>query len=128
MGMKNISALVVVPDTASAVETLTGLLRNQGVDVTWVPNAAEALARIPENAPDLIFSEMDHAGDAAWLLNAVRPANGSASLLSVLLWSDESERAAALRLGAHFVLYQPITLSQVQSVLLATKSLMSRER
>ena len=128
MGIKNIRALVVVPDTATAVEKLTGLLRGQGVDVTCVPNAAEALARIPENAPDLVFSEMDHAGDAAWLLNAVRPANGSASLLSVLLLSDESERASALRLGAHFVLYQPITLSQVQSVLLATKSLMSRER
>src|SRR5258706_501205 len=128
MGIKNIRALVVVPDTATAAEKLTSLLRGQGVDVTCVPNAAEALARIPENAPDLVFSEMDHAGDAAWLLNTVRPANGSASLLSVLLLSDESERAAALRLGAHFVLYQPVTLSQVQSVLLATRSLMSRER
>ncbi len=128
MGSKSIRALVVVPDTAAAVERLTGLLRSQGVEVTCVPNAAEALARIPENAPDLVFSEMDHVGDAAWLLNTVRPANGAASLLSVLLLSDESERAAALRLGAHFVLYQPVTLSQVQSVLLATRSLMSRER
>jgi len=128
MGIKSIRALVVVPDTAAAVERLTGLLRSQGVEVTCVPNAAEALARIPENAPDLVFSEMDHVGDAAWLLNTVRPANGAASLLSVLLLSDESERAAALRLGAHFVLYQPVTLSQVQSVLLATRSLMSRER
>jgi len=128
MGIKNIRALVVVPDTAAAVETLTGHLRNQGVDVTCVPNAAEALARIPENAPDLVFAEMDQAGDAAWLLNAVRPANGSGSLLSVLLLSDESERAAAQRLGAHFVMYQPVTLPQVQAVLLATKSLMSRER
>jgi len=128
MGIKNIRALVVVPDTATAVETLAGHLRGQGVDVTCVPNAAEALARIPENAPDLIFSEMDHAGDAAWLLNAVRPANGTASLLSVLLLQDESERAAAQRLGAHFVLYQPVTLPQVKAVLLATRSLMSRER
>jgi CheY-like chemotaxis protein len=121
-------ALVVVPDTAAAVETLAGLLRSQGVDVTCVPNAAEALARIPENAPDLVFSELDDAGDAAWLLNTVRPANGAASLLSVLLLDDESERGEALRLGAHFVIYQPITLPQVQSILLATKSLMSRER
>lgn len=128
MGIKSIRALVVVPDTAAAVETLTGLLRGQGVDVTCVPNAAEALARIPENAPDLVFSEMDDAGDAAWLLNAVRPANGAASLLSVLLLGDEAERTEALRLGAHFVLYQPVTLPQVQSILLATKSLMSRER
>jgi CheY-like chemotaxis protein len=128
MGIKSIRALVVVPDSAAAVETLTGLLRAQGVEVTCVPNAAEALARIPENVPDLVFSEMDDAGDAAWLLNTVRPANGSASLLSVLLLSDESERAAALRLGAHFVLYQPVSASQVQSILLATKSLMSRER
>lgn len=128
MGIKNMRALVVVPDTAAAVETLTGMLRSQGVDVTCVPNAAEALARIPENAPDLVFSEMDQAGDAAWLLNTVRPVNGAASLLSVLLLSDESERAAAQRLGAHFVLYQPVSLPQVKAVLEATKSLMSRER
>jgi CheY-like chemotaxis protein len=129
MGNKSIRALVVVPDTAASVETLNGLLRAQGVDVTCVPNAAEALARIPESAPDLIFSELDDAGDAAWLLNSARPANAvGASLLSVLLLNDESERAAALRLGAHFVLYQPVTSPQIQSVLLATKSLLSRER
>lgn len=128
MGIKNIRALVVVPDTAAAVETLTSLLRAQGVDVTCVPNSSEALARIPENAPDLVFSELDDAGQSAWLLERVRPANGSASLLSVLLLKDESQRAAALRLGAHFVLYQPISFPQVRSVLLATKSLMSRER
>jgi len=57
MGIKNIRALVVVPDTATAVEKLTGLLRGQGVDVTCVPNAAEALARIPENAPILSFQK-----------------------------------------------------------------------
>ncbi len=128
MGMKSMRALVVVPDTAAAGESLTTMLRGQGVDVTCVPNAAEAIARIPENAPDLVFSEMDDAGDAAWLLNAVRPGNGSACLLSVLLLNDESERAAALRLGAHFVVYQPVTLLQIQSILIATKSLMSRER
>jgi CheY-like chemotaxis protein len=127
MGTKNIRALVVVHDTV-AVESLTSLLRSQGVEVTCVPNAAEALARIPENAPDLMFSELDKAGDAAWLLDSVRPANGAASLLSVLLLHDESERAAALRLGAHFIVYSPVSLSQVRSVLLATKSLMSRER
>jgi len=43
MGIQDIRALVVVPDTATAVEKLTGLLRGQGVDVTCVPNAAEAL-------------------------------------------------------------------------------------
>jgi len=84
MGIKNIRALVVVPDTATAVEKLTGLLRGHGVDVTCVPNAAEALARIPENAPDLgLFRNGSRGGLPAWLLNAVRPANGSASLLSV---------------------------------------------
>ena len=126
--VKNIRALVVVPDTAVAVESLASVLRTHGVDVTCVPNAAEALARIPENAPDLVFSELDDAGHAAWLLENVRPANGTASLLSVLLLHDESERAAALRMGAHFVIYQPVTPLQIRSVLLATKSLMSRER
>jgi len=128
MGIKNIRALVVARDTAVATESLATMLRSQGLDVTCVPNAAEALARIPENAPDLVFSELDDAGDAAWLLDSVRPANGAASLLSVLVLNDESERAAAFQLGAHFVLYQPVSLPQVRSVLLATKSLMSRER
>jgi len=127
MGIAKIRALVVVQDKTT-VETLTSLLRSQGVEVACVPNAAEALARIPEHAPDLVFSELDQAGDAAWLLESVRPANGAASLLSVLMLADESERAAALRLGAHFIIYEPASLSQIRSVLLATKSLMSRER
>ena len=127
MGIAKIRALLVVQNQTT-VETLTSLLRGQGVEVTCVPNAAEALARIPEHAPDLVFSELDQAGDAAWLLDSVRPANGAASLLSVLILTDESERAAALRLGAHFIIYEPASLSQIRSVLLATKSLMSRER
>jgi CheY-like chemotaxis protein len=128
MGIKNIRALVVARDTAVATESLATMLRGQGLDVTCVPNAAEALARIPENAPDLVFSELDDSGEAVWLLDSIRPANGSASLLSVLVLKDESERPAALRMGAHFLLYQPVSLPQVRSVLLATKSLMSRER
>jgi len=40
------------------------------------------------------------------------------SLLSVLMLADESERAAALRLGAHFIIYEPDSLSQIRSVLL----------
>ena len=128
MGIKNIRALVVMRDTAAATESLATLLRNQGLDVTCVPNAAEALARIPENAPDLVFCELDREGEAAWLLENVRPANGAATLLSVLLLDDESERAAAMQMGAHFVLHKPVSLPQVRSVLLATKSLMSRER
>jgi CheY-like chemotaxis protein len=127
MGISNIRALLVVQDTV-AVDTLTSLLRSQGVEVACVPNAAEALAKIPEQPPDLVFADFDDAGNAASLLEAVRPASGAASLLFVLLLQDESERAAALRLGAHFVIYKPVSLSQIRSVLLATKSLMSRER
>ena len=128
MGMKSIRALVVVPDTAAAVEDLTNLLRSESVDVTCVPNPAEALARIPECVPDIIFCELDDKGEAAWLLNSVRPANGTGSLLTVLLVSAESERPAAQRLGAHFVLYEPATVAQLRSILMATRSLMSRER
>jgi CheY-like chemotaxis protein len=127
MGISNIRALLVVQDRV-AVDTLTSLLRGQGVDVTCVSNAAEAMARLPEQPPDLIFADFDDSGSAASVLEVVRPANGAASLLSVLLLQDESERAAGLRLGAHFIVYKPVSLSQVRSVLLATKSLMSRER
>ena len=128
MGMKSIRALIVARDSSAATEALTNLLRKQEVEVTSVPNAAEALARIPESAPDLVFSELDQAGDAAWLLEGVRPANGSGSLLTVLVLRNELERVEALRLGAHFILYQPLTEAQVRSILLATRSLMSRER
>ena len=128
MGMKSIRALIVARDSSAATEALTNLLRKQEVEVTSVPNAAEALARIPESAPDLVFSELDQAGDAAWLLEGVRPANGSGSLLTVLVLRNELERAEALRLGAHFILYQPLTEAQVRSILLAAQSLMSRER
>ncbi len=127
MGIANIRALLVVQDTV-AVDTLTSLLRSQGVDVTCVPNAAEALARLTDQPPDLVFAEFDDTGSATSVLEVVRPASGTASLLSVLLLQDESERAAALRLGAHFIVYKPVSLSQIRSVLLATKSLMSRER
>jgi len=128
MGMKNIRALVVARDSSAITESLTNLLRKQEAEVTTVPNAAEALARIPEGAPDLVFCELDQSGDAAWLLESMRPSNGSGSLLSVLVLRDELERAEAVRLGAHFLIYQPLTEAQVRSVLLATKSLMSRER
>ena len=126
MVMMNTRALLVVRDTV-AVDTLTSLLRNEGVDVARVPDATKAVVGLPDHAPDLIFADFADA-DAMTLLETLRPAAGAPSLLSVFLLQDESERAAALRLGAQFIIYKPVSMSQLQSVLIATRSLLSRER
>ena len=126
MVMTNTRALLVVQDT-DAVDTLTSLLRSEGVDVACVPDAAKSLTGLPEHAPDLVFADFS-SPECLSLLENLRPAAGATSLLSVLLLNDESERAAALRLGAHFIIYKPVSSSQLRSVLLATKSLQSRER
>ena len=126
MVMTNTRALLVVQDT-DAVDTLTSLLRSEGVAVARVPDASKSLTGLPEHAPDLVFADFS-SPDCLSLLETLRPPAGATSLLSVLLLNDESERAAALRLGAHFIIYKPVSLSQLRSVLLATKSLQSRER
>ena len=126
MAMMNTRALLVVRDTV-AVDTLTSLLRSEGVDVARVPDASKAIVGLPDHAPDLIFADFADA-DAMTLLETLRPTAGAPSLLSVFLLQDESERAAALRLGANFIIYKPVSMSQLRSVLIATRSLHSRER
>ncbi len=126
MVMMNTRALLVVRDTV-AVDTLTSLLRSEGVEVARVPDASNAIVGLPDQAPELIFADFADA-DAVTLLETLRPAAGGPSLLSVFLLQDESERAAALRLGANFIIYKPVSMSQLRSVLIATRSLNSRER
>jgi len=126
MVMTNTRALLVVRDTV-AVDTLTSLLRSESVEVTRVPDATKAVVGLPDHAPDLIFADFADS-DAMTLLETLRPAAGAPSLLSVFLLQDETERAAALRLGAQFIIYKPVSASQLRSVLIATRSLRSRER
>ena len=126
MAMTDTRALLVVRDT-EAVDALTSLLRSDGVDVACAPDATKAVVGLPDHAPDLIFADFADA-DAMTLLETLRPTAGAPSLLSVFLLQDESERAAALRLGAQFIIYKPVSMSQLRSVLIATQSLHSRER
>jgi len=53
--VKHGSTILIVDDQASAREVLRGLLREQGYNLAFATNGAEALTKAAELTPDLIL-------------------------------------------------------------------------
>jgi len=125
--MKNAQAILVTRDP-SCTDLLRPALESVGAAVQTVADAYEAQRRLQDAPADLLIVDFSDAAAAASLIDALRPAHTSAALLVVALLEDESQRPNANHLGAHFIMYKPVTPAQVQSVLKATSAFVTRER
>ncbi len=125
--MKNAQAILVTQDPSCA-EPVCQVLDSLGVSVRKAADGQDAVRKLQYAPADLLIVDFSDVAAASSLMETLRPAHTSASLLVVALLEDESKRALANHLGAHFALYKPVSESQIQAVLKATSAFVTRER
>jgi signal transduction histidine kinase/CheY-like chemotaxis protein len=105
--------VLVVDDEADAQELVATALRAQGARVTTAGSAAEALARIEENAFMAMVSDIGMAGsDGYELISRVRTATGARGVhlpaLALTAYSREEDRRHAFAAGFQSYASKPV--------------------
>ena len=109
-------SLLVVDADPRSLRILEVALRKAGFAVSTAADAAEALRKVQRNAPDLLLSEVNLAGqDGVELCRGVREDSRLSGLPVLLMSADRTPaaRAAALESGADDFLVKPLLIKEV---------------
>ena len=122
-----LTSLVVCAD-APAVQVLSRILVDLGIEVEPAQDAAAALERLQERAFDALLVDCREEAAALDLMLQARkiPANQT-TLLIALVDSSNDVREVFSR-GTNFVLYKPISMERATNSLRVARGLMRRER
>jgi DNA-binding response OmpR family regulator len=128
-----LQALLLSTDD-KAVRVLRRVLSEIDVEVEHCPDADSALQKITRRRFEAVIVDCATQQIASAVLKGTRsaPANKRAVTVAVLEEKSGNEGQAALKhafqMGAHFVLFKPISLERTRSSFRAVRALMKRER
>jgi PAS domain S-box-containing protein len=110
--LKGVRALIV-EDESDTRELLAVLLRQHGAQVTTSGAAAEALAALRHEPPDVLLSDIGMPGeDGYWLIKQVRgleaERGGMVPAVALTAYSTEADRERALAAGFQAYVSKPI--------------------
>lgn len=117
-----------------SVRVLRRVLSEIDVDVEHCGHADEAVQKITRNRFEAVIVDCATPRIASSVLKATRssPANKRAVAVAILEDQPTSESQNALKhafeMGAHFVLFKPISLEKTRASFRAVRALMKRER
>jgi PAS domain S-box-containing protein len=120
--------LLIVDDETDTRELLALVLRNEGAIVTTAASAAEALALLETNSPDILICDIAMPGENGYLLlekfRAIEQSSGRPSVPAVALtaYAREEDRDAAFEGGFDMHLAKPIDSEKLISALLTVAS------
>ncbi len=107
--------VLVVDDEASILDSLTGILEDEGFDVLRASNGEEALAQVNDTLPDLVLLDiwMPPGMDGLEVLKKIKL---DYSFLPVLIMSGHGNIETAVKatkLGAHDFIEKPLSLEKL---------------
>ena len=113
--------VLLIEDNTDCRELLAMLIRHLGFDVIEADDGEIGVQKALAEIPDLIFMDigmpsMSGIQATACLRESIVTRN--IPIIICTAWSTESHREAAMHSGAHAVIAKPISLNQLQSVLL----------
>jgi CheY-like chemotaxis protein len=122
-----LTSLVVCAD-APAVQVLSRILIDLGIQVEQANDSPAALARLDAQAFDAILIDCQEERAAIELMKRARktPANQTALLIALVDSANDVREVFAK--GANFVLYKPISPERATNSLRVARGLMRRER
>ena len=113
-------SVLIVDDDEIILTILNAILERAGHTVRWARNALEAIAVIGESPPDIIFTDiyMPEA-DGFELINWLREQGHEIPLIAMSGTEGPlvDHLSLAGRLGAHSVLYKPITPESAEAAI-----------
>jgi two-component system nitrogen regulation response regulator NtrX len=108
------ATILVVDDEESILETLSGILEDEGYDVITAPTGEKALARFDEISPDIVLLDVWMPGkDGIAILQLIREKKRDACVIMISGHSKIDTAVDAIKLGAYDFLEKPLSLEKV---------------
>jgi two-component system nitrogen regulation response regulator NtrX len=114
--------ILIVDDEPAIQKTLRGVLEDEGYRVTAVGGAAEALARLVDEAPDLVFLDIWMPGaDGLEALAEIKRLRPETAVVMISGHGTIETAVKATKLGAYDFIEKPLSLEKI--LLAATRAL-----
>lgn len=113
--------VLLIEDNTDCRELLAMLIRHLGFDVIEADDGEIGVQKALAERPNLILMDLGMPSMSGIQATACLRESGAARDIPIVIytaWTAESQREAALRSGAHAVMNKPISLHQLQTVLL----------
>lgn len=123
----SLQALVLCSDE-KIVRVLRRVLSDLEVAVQHCRNAETAIAHLTRKRFEAVIVDCEDALTAAEVLKSLRLAPGNKRAVAVAIIGGQTGLRAAFEMGAHFVLYKPVSMERAKVSFRAAHSLMKRER
>lgn len=108
------SLILIVDDEPGILTTLSGVLRDQGLETLTTPSGEEAIRLYREHRPDVVFLDIwlpDR--DGLETLAALRAADPTAAVIMISGHGTAATAVKAIKMGAFDYLEKPLTYDQV---------------
>lgn len=106
--------VAVVEDDASIAEGLALNLKLQGYDTDVIGDGETALSRVEDLRPDLVLLDITlPKRSGLWLLEQLRDRQNHVPIIVLSARQDESDKVAALGLGADDYITKPFALAEL---------------
>jgi CheY-like chemotaxis protein len=125
--MMNLQALVLSSDD-KIVRILRRVLNELEINVEHCPNADAAIQKLTRNRFEAVIVDCTGEKLASSVLKSARSAPCNKRAVAVAIVDGQQGLGGAFDLGAHFVLYTPISVERAKTSFRAARALMKRER
>ncbi|MBW2285082.1 MAG: sigma-54-dependent Fis family transcriptional regulator, partial [Deltaproteobacteria bacterium] len=118
--------ILIVDDEASIIQTLEGVLRDEGFDVAGASDGAEALEKIGEVIPDLVLLDIWMPGmDGLEVLVKIKEIYPNVQVMMMSGHGTIETAVKATKLGAYDFIEKPLSL---EKLLLAVRNALDHYR
>ncbi len=108
------ATILIVDDEESILETLTGILEDEGYEVITASSGEKALTHFTESSPDIVLLDVWMPGiDGIETLKSIREKNKEVCVIMISGHSNIDTAVHAIKLGAYDFLEKPLSLDKV---------------
>ncbi len=106
--------VLIVDDEESILETLTGILEDEGHEVITASSGEKALMLFNESPPDLVLMDVWMPGmDGIETLKSIKERNREACVIMISGHSNIDTAVHAIKLGAYDFMEKPLSLEKI---------------
>ncbi len=110
------------------VRVLRRVVSEVGIAIEHCPDADSAIQKLTRQRFEAVIVDCAAPAIASRILKGTRSAPANKRAITVAIIDDQSALKGAFELGAHFVLFRPVTLERTRTTFRAVRALMKRER
>jgi DNA-binding response OmpR family regulator len=125
--LMRLQALLLTPDE-KIERVLRRVLGDLEISVEYCVDTESALYKLTRDRFEAVIVDCDDGEAASRVLKSVRSAARNKRAVAVALIDSQKRVRGAFELGAHFVLYKPISAERAKTSFRAARALMKRER